>query len=86
MKSYDNAENAMLLERFIKYYKPTGWKETIQTCAFPPYINVADYLRMQLEYGSGRLESHLKSIPEFNKPYLIEAIQEYFKENKEIKK
>ena len=77
----ENWEKAMLLERFIRYYIPKGWKEEVYRVDFVPYVSVADYLFFEVAYQGGYLLDCLKTYGElsFRKHYVMSAIEEYFR-------
>jgi sialic acid synthase SpsE len=75
----DYYEKAMLLERFIRFYIPKGWKESIKSCAVVPHISMFTYTAIKSCYKYN-VNYYIKDSMELNKPYIIEAIQAYFKQ------
>jgi hypothetical protein len=80
MEDLKTTEKVIELETFIGNYIPKGWKEPIKSCAFVPHINVFIYATLKSCYKYN-ISYYVKDSIELNKPYIIEAIQTYFKEN-----
>jgi hypothetical protein len=85
-------EKAIDLEQYIHDYTPKEYREPIYYFDFVPTITDQNYLDFEAAYQSDKLIDYLteyltsysdftfKSIPfkRFNKPYIIEAIKDYF--------
>ncbi|MFA5154311.1 MAG: hypothetical protein WC554_17310 [Clostridia bacterium] len=81
-------EKAIDLEQFIGNFIPKGFREPIKVFDFTPTISEQNYIYFDLCFNKGTLENDLKTysdlqiihpICRFNKPYIISAITEYFK-------
>jgi len=86
----DNWQKAMELEHYIRNYTPKGFREPISKFDYAPYISDDNYTLFETAYKDDTLsellttysDSHYKgvNIYRFNKPYIIRAIQDYFKQ------
>jgi hypothetical protein len=88
-------EKAYKLNQFIKTYIPKGFKEAIKKFDFTPYISEENYIEFEKSFLAGTIKEikdysdiiiNNEKVLRFNKNYVIEAIEEYFKEEFEIRK
>ena len=86
----DNWKEAIKLEYFIKNYIPKGFREAIRVFDFVPAVTEADYIVIYGAWKNGFLDFAMSNynneivgikVYRFNKPFIIEAINEYFKIN-----
>jgi hypothetical protein len=85
-------EKAIDLEYFIRNFIPKGFKEPIHFFDYSPSITPENYTYFEQNYNSENFEYLMNiysdcqfrdiKIYRFNKPYVISAITEYFKNRK----
>lgn len=84
-------EKVMKLEHYIGDFVPKGCKESIKAFDFAPAITYENYTFFEQHYNDENFTFQLQNygdvyfrddkIYRFRKPYIIEAIKEYFNQN-----